>query len=150
MAEVDLFDDSEVVMHMMHDFQSLEQGVGAEDFIGNMKDLHEQWVMCRCGRMSEPKEKWRYLVATFQKEASRIKECKEGEIEALEEKRRKAREELQELERKVQLFHSAQAREQGETNFKVYQGLLPGEAYESLRAKMQEAFLEKVKAVLSQ
>ncbi len=57
---------------------------------------------------------------------------------------------LSPFDRKLQLLEKAQEIEQGETNLKVHQGLLPGEAYEALRARIQEAFSAKVKAVLSQ
>ncbi len=148
MSEVDLFDDHEVVVRMLQEFEALDQGVGAQGFIRKMKEM--QWIMCRCGRMSEPKEKWRYLVATFQQEVGRIRDLKQAQLEAIQDKRSEAIRELEAFDRKLQLLQRAQEIEQGETNLKVYQGLLPGEAYEALRARIQEAFLEKVKAVLSQ
>ncbi len=75
MSEADLFDDHELVVRMLQEFEALDQGVGAQDFTRKMKEMHEQWIMRRCGRMSEPKEKWRYLVATFHEEVGGMRQA---------------------------------------------------------------------------
>ncbi len=133
-----------------------------EYFMRRLSLEHKHWILSRIGVVKEPKEKWRYLMATFERGLSRLgevkwqqvveqarKEAKPEELEDPEKELRKAIQELQAFDRKVKLFRIAQKIEQGETNFKVYQGLLPGESYETLEAKMQEAFELMAKQVPS-
>ncbi len=111
-----------------------------------------------------PGKKWRYLVATFEQELSRIRDSKQEEItqldlerskqesglghsQAAERKLDRALEELLAFEGKVRSFREHQQKEEGETNIKAFQGLLPGEAYEPLRAKIRDNFAAKVRAV---
>ncbi len=68
-----------------------------------------------------------------------MRESRQEDTDASEKKINKALEELQAFDRKVSFFRKAQQNEQGETNFKVYEGLLPGEEFEPLKAKMRDA-----------
>ncbi len=138
-----------------------------EYFLRKMEKLHRHRILSRYPHMSEPREKWRYLVATFEQELSRIRASKQDEISELDFERYKqesalehrqaagrkldrALEELLVFEGKLRSFREHQEKEEGETNFKVFQGLLPGEAYKPLRAKMRDNFAAKVRAVLAE
>ncbi len=52
------------------------------------------------------------------------------------------------INRKLAIINEAKSNETGEDNFKVFQGLLPGEENEDLKRRMRAAFLGKVHSVL--
>ncbi len=79
-----------------------------------------------------------------------MRESKDREVRDLEERTLQAIDELQALDRKIQSLQKAEKIEPGDRSFKAHQGLLPDEKYETLRKEMEEAFLVKVKRVLSE
>ncbi len=154
-------EDQDVLDHMHRSFDLWVIEDEPEFFMRQVRRLHKQWILSRFGYDQEPKEKWRYLVAMWDEMLSGVRACKRQQIaeyareeapaekgkpedaEASEKKMREAIDELQAFERKVKLWQIAQKMEEGETNFKVYQGLLPGEACETLQARMVLAIERK-------
>ncbi len=126
--------DQDAVSRMFSEFISWDIEVEPEGFMHRMRVLHKHWILSRFdNKIREPKEKWRYLVATCEGMLSGMREAKWQEVaeaSGSEAKIRKALHELENFDRKMKLWHIAQQSEQGETNLKVHQGLLPGEAYE--------------------
>ncbi len=152
MAQVDYFQDHELVRHIWNEFLDWGPAVDAEYFPRKLRHLHEEWVLNRYPSMTEPKEKWRFLVATLSTNSRTFGSTSRGslreppeadvvlepavperkqktpeQLEAQEQKKAKLRMDLEALERKVSYFRKAQENEQGETNLRVFQGLLPGE-----------------------
>ncbi len=162
MQEVAFPEEHEAVSHMIREFECWPFQEDPEYFLREMQKMHKQWILTRYPRFQEPKEKWRYLVATFERELSRIRETRQEEMVergmrawgrsgvALCPEVSRMIEEHNVFESKLRYFREAQQKEQGETNFKVFEGLGPGEEFEPLVAKMRENYMAKVKAVLSE
>ncbi len=130
--------DQDAVALMFGEFLGWDIELQPEGFMHRMRVLHKHWILSRFGKMREPKEKWRYLVAACEGILSGMREAKWQEVaeaSGSETKIRKALHELENFDRKMKLWRIAQQIEQGETNLKVYQGLLPGETYETLQSR---------------
>ncbi len=79
MLEFSAFEDR-VVKHLIGEFELWVISDEQEYFLRKMQKLHKDWILSRLGRISEPKEKWRFLVATFEEELSRMREFRREEI----------------------------------------------------------------------
>ncbi len=132
-----LLDDQELVFRMSLEFEAWVIELVPEYFMHRLRALHKHFVLSRVGRLREPKEKWRYIVATWERALSNLRGFKrqqvaelamqkanpeEGEASASERKIRKALDELRNFDRKMKLWRIAQQAEEGENEL---QGL-PG------------------------
>ncbi len=67
MAGVQIFQDHEVLRHLDNEFAAWRPACEVDYFLRQVRHLREQWVLSRVGRVREPVDKWRYIMATFQK-----------------------------------------------------------------------------------
>ncbi len=165
MSGVGIFQDHEVLRHLNNEFSKWNPACDVDYFLRQVRHLREQWVLSRVDKVKEPAEKWRYIVATFQKQIEEERdstqvpehpEVTEGrtpspeEIEAHAQRRAEAMVKVAAINRKIAIINAAKDRESGEDNFKVDQGLLQNETYEDLKERMKTAVLSKVRSVFCQ
>ncbi len=78
MSQVPHFQDHEVVRHLLNEFEAWSPDeLDAEYFLRKVKHLHEQWILSRFGRFIESKETWRFLMATFERQVSKMRDNKQ-------------------------------------------------------------------------